>query len=77
MDEIVAYVPGNHKLLELKKDEEGYHTPLYEYDPISYEYGHLVQQGMEKAMDEILSPLIDGQSIARADFALGQAWSAK
>lgn len=78
MDELVCYVPGNRQLIDMKHDSKSdTYKPIYKVDPISQEYAALVGEGMVRAMNEILSPLIDGQEIGRAIPEVGGHWGIK
>lgn len=75
-DEIVSYIPGEGKVIDLVQDEKGIWQPSYEYPDISYEYARAQENGMKKAMDELLHPLVPGFP-SKADCALGTSWAAK
>lgn len=74
-DEIVSYIPGQGKVLDMV-EKEGILVPKYEYKPISYEYAKAQENGMKKAMDELLHPLVPDFP-SKADCALGTSWAAK
>lgn len=78
MDECVAYVPGTRWIIDMKLDKKsGVYTPIYDVDPISKEYAKIVGDCMVKAMNEMLSPLIDGQEVGRASPEIGASWACK
>ena len=74
-DEIVSYLPGQGKVIDMK-EKEGVWVPEYEWQPISYEYARAQENGMKKAMDELLHPLVPDFP-SKADCALGTSWAAK
>ena len=74
-DECVSYIPGQGKVIDMI-EKEGIWTPKYEYQPISYEYAKAQENGMKKAMDELLHPLVPDFP-SKADCALGTSWAAK
>lgn len=75
-DEIVSYIPGQGKVIDLTQNKDGVWLPVYEYKDISYEYAKAQELGMKKAMDELLHPLI-ADFPSKADCALGTSWAAK
>lgn len=75
-DEIVSYIPGEGKVIDLIQDDKGIWQPSYKYPDISYEYARAQENGMKKAMDELLHPLVPGFP-SKADCALGTSWAAK
>lgn len=74
-DECVSYLPGQGKVINMKQDK-GAWVPEYEWKPISYEYARAQEEGMKKAMDELLHPLVPNFP-SKADCALGTSWAAK
>lgn len=74
-DECVTYIPGEGKLIDLKKVNNIW-IPSYKFPDISYEYAQAQEQGMRKAMDELLHKLIPDFP-SKADCKLGTSWAAK
>lgn len=74
-DEILTYIPGEGKLIDLKKVNNIW-IPSYEFPDISYEYAQAQEQGMKTAMDELLHKLIPDFP-SKADCKLGTSWAAK
>lgn len=74
-DELVVYVPGERKLVDIKKID-GQPVAMYEFSELSQEFAGAVQRGMEKAMDELLQPLVP-EFPSKADCALGISWADK
>jgi len=74
-DEIVTYIPGQGKVIDIK-EKDGVWVPEYKWQPISYEYAQAQENGMKKAMDELLHPLVPDFP-SKADCALGTSWAAK
>ena len=73
--ELVVYVPGERILVDII-DKDGVPTPKYEFTDLSKEFAKAVQLGMEKAMDELLQPLVEGFP-SKADCHLGISWADK
>lgn len=77
-DEIVSYVPGDRKLIDITTDNKGYSKLIYECDELSWQFARVKQECMERAMNEILCPLIpDGIRIGKAEPACGSSWAVK
>jgi hypothetical protein len=74
-DEILTYIPGKGKLIDLK-EIKGEWVPTFEYPDISYEYARAQEEGMKKAMQELLWVLVPDFP-AKADCALGTSWADK
>lgn len=74
-DEILTYIPGQGELIDLK-EVKGEWLPTFKYPDISYEYAKAQEEGMKKAMQELLQPLIPDFP-AKADCVLGTSWAAK
>ena len=74
-DELVVYVPGERILVDIV-DKNGVPTPKYEFTDLSKEFAKAVQQGMQRAMDELLQPLVEGFP-SKADCHLGISWADK
>lgn len=75
--EIVSYIPGQGKVIDINfNEEEKIWIPKYKWEAISYEYAKAQEDGMKKAMDELLHPLVPGFP-SKADCKLGTSWAAK
>jgi len=74
-DEILTYIPGQGRVIDVK-EKEGIWVPEHKWQPISYEYARAQENGMKKAMDELLHPLVPDFP-SKADCALGTSWAAK
>jgi DNA polymerase I-like protein with 3'-5' exonuclease and polymerase domains len=76
-DEIVSYIPGQGKIIDLiYKETKNQWVPKYEWKPLSLEYAKAQEEGMKRAMDELLHPLIPGFP-SKASCELGSSWAAK
>lgn len=75
-DEIVSYIPGQGKVIDLIQNKDKIWVPQYEYKEISYEYAKAQEAGMKRAMDELLHPLVPDFP-SKAECALGTSWAAK
>lgn len=73
--EVLTYIPGQGKLIDLK-EKDGVYIPTYEFPEVSYEYARAQEEGMKRAMDELLHPLIPDFP-SKADCKLGTSWAAK
>jgi hypothetical protein len=73
--EIIAYIPGQGTLIDLKEDK-GMSIAKFEYNDLSKEYALAQEKGMLKAMDELLHPLIPGFP-SKAECKLGTSWASK
>lgn len=74
-DEAISYIPGQAKIIDLV-EKNGSVIPTFKFPDISYEYAKAQEDGMKKAMDELLHVLIPGFP-AKADCALGTSWASK
>ena len=74
-DELVVYVPGERILVDIK-EVDGKFIPEYKFSNLSKEFALAVQKGMEKAMDELLQPLVPNFP-SKADCQLGISWADK
>lgn len=75
-DEVLTYIPGQGKVIDVKQNDKGIWEPIYKYDDISYEYARAQENGMKIAMNELLHPLVPDFP-SKADCALGTSWAAK
>lgn len=73
--EILTYIPGAGKLIDLK-EIKGEWEPAFEFPEISHEYAKAQEEGMKRAMEELLHPLIPDFP-AKADCGLGTSWADK
>jgi hypothetical protein len=76
MMEILTYIPGQGKLIDLKQNDKEVWCPSFEFPEISYVYAKAQEEGMKKAMEELLHPLVPNFP-TKADCGLGTSWSAK
>lgn len=74
--EILTYIPGSPKLVNIITNDNGLSTFEYEYPEISHEYAKAQELGMTKAMDELLHKLVPGFP-SKADCNLGVSWASK
>lgn len=75
-DELLTYLPGDYKVVDQTVDKDGLTTYKYEFDELTHIYAKAQEEGMTRAMDEILHPLIPGFP-SKADCGLGLSWAAK
>ena len=75
--EIVSYIPTPGKLVDFSFNEkESIWVPKWEYTDLAQEFARAQENGMKKAMDELLHPLVPGFP-SKADCSLGSSWAAK
>lgn len=74
-DEIVVNVPGERILVDII-EEDGKFIPKYEFTDLSKEFARVVQEGMQRAMDELLQPIVPDFP-SKADCHLGISWADK
>ena len=76
-DEIVSYLPGQGKIIDLIYSEEDKRwEPKWEFPEIAQEYAKAQEEGMKRAMDELLQPIVPDFP-SKADCGLGSSWAAK
>jgi hypothetical protein len=74
--EIVTYIPGQGELIDLIQNDKGVWKPTFKFPDIAHEYAKAQEDGMKKAMEELLHPLVPGFP-AKADCGLGTSWADK
>lgn len=76
-DEIVSYIPTAGKLTDFSFNEKkGIWVPKWEYTDLAQEFARAQEDGMKRAMDELLTPLVP-EFPSKADCGLGSSWAAK
>ena len=74
-DELLAYIPTPARIIDIKKIK-GEFIPVYEFSNLAREYAMAQEEGMKRAMNELLHPLVPDFP-SKADCKLGTSWAAK